>query len=287
MFKIGEFSRLTQVSIRMLRYYDEAGLLPPAQTDEQTGYRLYNAEQIFVLNRILFLRDLGCSVSEIGEALNGWEKDGPKYLLEKKQHEIENEIKREQDILAKIELAKRDIGKQKLAVHCNVSIKEVPGCHVLSLRRIVPDYYAEGQLWKELSAAAAGHQIRVSENTFTIYHDPEFKETDVDIEICAPVLLHASHEEADIITSIGEAGGFAFRDVEPVPLMASTMVHGSFHNIAGAYLDFAGWLQEHSQYIMGDTSRQIVHRGPWNEEDEAKYLTELQIPLLQKKNFSS
>lgn len=38
MFKIGEFSRLTQVTIRMLRYYDETGLLKPAKTDPRTGY---------------------------------------------------------------------------------------------------------------------------------------------------------------------------------------------------------------------------------------------------------
>ena len=41
MFKIGEFSRLTQVSVRMLRYYDETGLLKPAHIDPWTGYRLY------------------------------------------------------------------------------------------------------------------------------------------------------------------------------------------------------------------------------------------------------
>ena len=56
MFKIGEFSKLTQVSIRMLRYYDETGLLTPAKTDPWTGYRMYSAEQIPVLNRIIYLR---------------------------------------------------------------------------------------------------------------------------------------------------------------------------------------------------------------------------------------
>lgn len=44
MFKIGEFSKLTQVSIRMLRYYDENNLLKPARTDPYTGYRLYSGE---------------------------------------------------------------------------------------------------------------------------------------------------------------------------------------------------------------------------------------------------
>ena len=52
MFRIGEFSKLTQVSVRMLRYYDEAGLLKPAEVDRWTGYRLYSAGQIPRLDRI-------------------------------------------------------------------------------------------------------------------------------------------------------------------------------------------------------------------------------------------
>ena len=69
MFRIGEFSKLTQVSVRMLRYYDQEGLLKPEQTDPFTDYRLYSADQIPSLNRILFLRDLGFGVSRIREAL--------------------------------------------------------------------------------------------------------------------------------------------------------------------------------------------------------------------------
>ena len=55
MFKIGEFSKLTQVSIRMLRYYDETGLLTPAKTDPWTGYRMYSAEQIPVLLSLIHI----------------------------------------------------------------------------------------------------------------------------------------------------------------------------------------------------------------------------------------
>ncbi len=70
MFQIGEFSKLTQVTIRMLRYYDEAGLLKPAEIDSWTGYRMYSADQIPVLNKIIYLRDSGFTVSEIAAALN-------------------------------------------------------------------------------------------------------------------------------------------------------------------------------------------------------------------------
>lgn len=268
MFKIGEFSKLTQVSIRMLRYYDETGLLKPAEIDKFTNYRLYSTDQIPLLNKILFLRDLGFNVSEIALALSQWSDNFIADLLDNKRLEIENIIKTEQDKLSRIELAKRDIQQEKITMHYNVSIKSIPSYQVFSLRRVVPDYYAEGLLWKEMSAFADKNNIPVSNNTFTIYHDTDYKEKDVDIEICAPV------------ARMGEnIGGFTYRNTEPVPIMACTMVYGPFENIAGAYLAFAGWLQEHSQYKMTGQSRQIVHRGPWNEETPDEYLTEIQIPL--------
>ncbi len=268
MFKIGEFSKLTQVSIRMLRYYDETGLLKPAEIDPFTSYRQYSAEQISQLNRIVFLRDLGFNISEIAVALNQWEDQFIAGLLENKRQSIETAIKAEQDKLAKIELAQKDIRQQQIALHYNVSLKAIPGCQVLSLRRTVPDYYAEGLLWEEMAAFAEKMNISISNQTFTIYHDPDYREKDVDIEICAPVAKLRS-----------DSSGFTYRETDPVPLMASFMVYGAFRNIAGAYRAFTGWLQEHNQYRMTGKTRQIVHRGPWNEDIPEQYLTEIQIPL--------
>lgn len=153
-------------------------------------------------------------------------------------------------------------------MHYNVAIKSIPACHVLSLRKIIPDYYAEGDMWQEMSRYAAKHQIPVSGVTFSIYHDTEYKEKDVDVELCAAVRTAGENTE-----------GFTYRITEPVPFMASTMVYGAFSNIAGAYLSFAGWLQEDGRYRMSGPNRQIVHRGPWNEAEPENYLVEIQIPI--------
>ena len=154
MFKIGEFSRLTQVSIRMLRYYDETGLLKPAETDRLTGYRLYSAAQIPALNKIVFLRDLGFNVSDIAQALHEWSDGHIMGLLEAKRPETEGAIKAGQDRLARLALAKRDIEREQIAIHSNVPIKAVPSYQVLSPRRVVPDHFPEGLLWKVLAAFA-------------------------------------------------------------------------------------------------------------------------------------
>ena len=267
MFRIGEFSKLTQVSVRMLRYYDEAGLLKPAEVDRWTGHRLYSVEQIPRLDRIRYLRDSGFLISEIALAL---EMDDHALLvsLNKKCLEIEQAIQKEQERLLKIAVAKEEIQGSKSELHYHISLKSIPACQVLSLRRTVPTYYSEGDLWKELSAFAEKEEIEISSDTFTIYHDTEYREQDVDMELCAPVKKAGENREP-----------FCFRMTEAVPAMASTMVYGEFSNIKKAYLAFAKSLQKNSNYQMSAPVRQIVHRGPWNENAPAKYLTELQIPV--------
>lgn len=273
MFKIGEFSKLTQVTVRMLRYYDEAGLLKPAVIDPWTGYRMYSAEQIPALNKIIYLRDSGFTVSEIAAVLGRQENHShsTEYMTEilnKKYAEIENHIKEEQAKLQKIEIAKHELCFGTDELHYQISIKSVPSYQVLSLRRVIPDYYAEGMLWSELSEFVKEHNIEVSTNTFSIYHDQDYREKEVDVELCVTVKQFGKNKKE-----------FTFRHIESVPNMACMMVYGDFSNIAKSYQRFAGWLSGHSQYKMSGTSRQIVHRGPWNEEDPENYLIELQIPL--------
>src|SRR3990172_9888415 len=67
--KIGDFSKLSRVSIKTLRYYDEMGLLKPVEVDRLTGYRYYEYDQLPLLYRILALKDLGFSLEEIGRLL--------------------------------------------------------------------------------------------------------------------------------------------------------------------------------------------------------------------------
>src|SRR5215210_9235594 len=97
MFKIGEFSRLSRVSVRAVRHYDQLGLLTPSQTDAFTGYRYYSANQLPRLNRIIALRDLGFSLEQIagmlGEDLSTDQLLG---MLKLKRAEVEQQMQLEQ-----------------------------------------------------------------------------------------------------------------------------------------------------------------------------------------------
>ena len=71
MLKIGEFSKLSQISIRMLRHYDEIGLLHPKKVDIDTGYRLYEEEQLFTAGKISAYRSMGFGLTAIAGLLHG------------------------------------------------------------------------------------------------------------------------------------------------------------------------------------------------------------------------
>ena len=70
-FKIGEFSKLCQVTVKTLRHYEEIGLLVPIEVDEWTGYRYYDISQLRRVNRIVYLKQLGLSLEEINELFEG------------------------------------------------------------------------------------------------------------------------------------------------------------------------------------------------------------------------
>src|SRR5437667_9973674 len=104
MFKIGDFSKLSLVSVKALRYYDELGLLKPAQVDEFTGYRYYTASQLTRLNRILVMKDMGLSLSQIAHLLdNEPTPDQIRGMLRLKQVELRQELAEGQARLARIE----------------------------------------------------------------------------------------------------------------------------------------------------------------------------------------
>src|ERR1700720_1207341 len=113
MFKIGEFSKLVQVTVPTLRYYDQVGLLKPVHVDRFTSYRYYSASQLPRLNRILALKDLGFSLEQIAQTLDeGVSPEQLRGMLRLKRAELRQHIADEQARLARVEARLNDIDKE-------------------------------------------------------------------------------------------------------------------------------------------------------------------------------
>lgn len=83
--QIKDFAKFTGVSVRTLHYYDEIGLLKPAEVDKETGYRFYDEESFIRMQEILFYRELEFSLKSIGKILSSANYDKSKALNDQKQ----------------------------------------------------------------------------------------------------------------------------------------------------------------------------------------------------------
>lgn len=271
MLKIGQFSKLTQVSVRMLRYYDENDLLKPALVDTFTGYRYYRPAQIQPLRRIIFLRNLGFGVAEIGAALQDWCDAAVGRLLTAKAREIEAEIESKRASVERIQAALTDIDQQQAALNYNIVIRPEAGFQALCLRKAIPSHWHESLLWEELvDYMKRDKSVRSQRDNraLAVYRDVVHADNWVDVEVCVQV---PRMDKAD--------SPFNYRMLTDQPYIAAMMVYGAYENLAVAFKDFSEWVERHPYYEMTGETRQICHRGPGNENDSANYVTEIQIVL--------
>ena len=162
MLQIGEFSRLSRISVRMLRHYDQVGLLKPAEQDAQTGYRRYAVSQLAEANRITVLRDLGFPIREIGRLAHA--DDGElARALDDRARELEEGIGREQRRLADLRRFRQEVEAGGAAVSCEVTLVSVPPYQVVALRMELADYDEERRAWERLGALMGERGITPSE----------------------------------------------------------------------------------------------------------------------------
>ena len=278
MLQIGEFSRLSRISVRMLRHYDQVGLLKPAEQDAQTGYRRYAVSQLAEANRITVLRDLGFPIREIGRLAHA--DDGElARALDDRARELEEGIGREQRRLADLRRFRQEVEAGGAAVSCEVTLVSVPPYQVVALRMELADYDEERRAWERLGALL-GVKGTAPTETYTEYCEFCNEEagsgssgragddTAVVVEVAVATDAHGEDD-----------GPLCFYRSAALPLAASIKVYGPYENIAPVYASFARWLEDHPALRMAGPTCEVAHRGPWNADDPQDYLTEFLVPV--------
>lgn len=180
MFRIGDFSRIARVSCRLLRHYEELGLIAPARTDVHTGYRCYSAAQLPQLNRILALRELGFSLEEIGrmvqEGVSAAELRG---MLALRRAQVARNVETESLRLRQIESHIAQIETDGDAAPNDVLVRPEPERRILSFRRTLPSF-AEGV---RTLAGLAAQAPRGAGSLLAIAHSAEFEPEGIDVEL--------------------------------------------------------------------------------------------------------
>lgn len=267
MFKIGDFSKFSQVTVKTLRYYDEIGLLKPARVDDFTGYRYYSVEQLPRLNRILALKDLGFSLDQLGRLLDDdLSLEQLRGMLRMKQAELEQQLEAEGARLTRVEARLRQIEQEGKMPEYEVVLKKVEAITVAAARDVIPTYSDVDRLFGSVFAHLGQQGAGPAGPPIGIYHDAEYKERDVDAEIAVPLGgVIAGSEQVSV------------RELPAVETMATTIHKGSYDTIGDGYTALMQWVEANG-YRMADAVREVyLQYDP--ESDPATWVTEIQVPV--------
>jgi len=266
MLRIGDFSSLSQITIKTLRYYDEQGLLRPAHVDTVTGYRYYAVSQLPRLHRVLALRDLGFSLDQIGSILNdGISAEQLRGMLLLRQAEQQTRVEEEQARLARLQ-ARLSLIEKENSMSNEVVIKQIPTQWIASVRETIPNYPSVGKLYGEVYSAIPNGSCGIG---VALWHDPEFREQDVDAE--AGFYLQQP---------VAASGRVQIHELPPVTV-ASAMHHGAYNRLMEAYDALLRWVGA-SGYTKAGPIRELYLQNsmPVRQDDES-YITEIQVPVVK------
>jgi DNA-binding transcriptional MerR regulator len=271
MFTVGEFSQLAQVSKRLLRYYDEIGLLKPAHTDKFTHRRYYRADQLPRLNRILALKDLGLALDQIQRLLNDQvSTDEMQGMLLLKKAEIEQQLHDELQRIRNIESRLQFIRYAETNKPLDVVIKQIPAQAVLSLRTIFPSTEAAMALFEQIVLLLPDRSTYGW--FFGVWHGDGLDEDGMDMEMGrmmtvnthAPVLLNN-----DLHLTVHE--------LPAVETMATFVVKGPTENMHIGYSAIGTWAEVNGYHFVG-APREIAIQMP-QSTDGSDGITEIQFPV--------
>ncbi|HQO08625.1 MAG TPA: MerR family transcriptional regulator [Clostridiales bacterium] len=268
MLKIGDFSKLCRTTVKTLRYYDEIGLVTPDLISRENGYRYYKPEKLALVSEIRSLKEMGFSLEEISSVLTGRPDAGELMdILEIKKRSIENSIVREQNSVSQL---KKWISELKTELEMEkVTIKQLPDIIAATYRKIIPDFNYLYTMAPEMGdkMRKQGVVCREPAYCFNIYHDPECKDKDIDVEIVEAV-----------VKKLPDADGIIYKEMKGFKRAACIYHRGPYENFGRTYSAVFKWIEDNKLEIIGQPRESYID-GCWNKEDPNDWLTEIQVPV--------
>ena len=262
MFKIGEFSKLSMLTIKALRFYEKEGLLIPAHVDERSGYRFYEANQLETAATIKALRQLDFSVAEIRAHLNGVPL---RDALHAKKMAL---LQKQADISARISMINYLMEDSEMKYQA--VIKDIGECIVYSEERTLERYSDVTMLVLE----SAQECLRLN---------PDIECTKPDYGFCE--YLDGEHKETNMRVRYSQAvtkKGVGNQRIQFRILPATKAIciyhKGAYDRLGEAYAYIYRYAAENGYQVAG-FHRECYIDGIWNKENVEDWLTEIQLPV--------
>jgi DNA-binding transcriptional MerR regulator/effector-binding domain-containing protein len=263
-FSIGEFSRITSLSVKTLRLYHEKEILIPSEVDEFTSYRYYNEDNIEAARTIKILKEYDFSLAEIKEIMEECcEESELTEQLIKKRSEIETKIARYKEVSRSIELIIQKETEIKMKNETEFEIEEkVIETKLIAGYRMRGKYSDVGKAYGIL-ARHLGKEI--NGKAMNLYFDSEYKEEDADFEPCFPIRKGTSTDKI----SVRELGGGK----------CVSLIHkGPYETLGESYKKIYNYTRS-KNYKVHIPSREIYIKRPGMifTGNPQNYLTEIQF----------
>ncbi|MGW5223963.1 MerR family transcriptional regulator [Nocardia niigatensis] len=270
MFSIGDFARFGSVSVRMLRHYDEIGLLPPSEVDPCSGYRFYAADQLARLNRIVALKDLGFTLQQVAEMLDGQlSAERLHGMLQLRRAQLANQLAADTARLLSVEARLLRIEKEGVMPEQEIVVKPLSATLVAEMSDVAAEsgeaavgpiierlYARLGKVIPEAGLTIAGAPV--------VYYE----------ELDEGLRVHVAHQVAGTA-----APGTAF-DLRLLPEIsqAATLVHrGKLAELCVSFEAMGRWADE-NRYAPCAPIREVYLDAPEDPTSDG-WVVELQMPV--------
>ena len=265
MYKIGDFSSMSKTTIKALRYYEKENLLKPVYIDLNTGYRYYETSQLVEISKIISLRQIGLSIKDIKNILNGCDM---KSILNKRKKEIKENL-----TIYTTQLSKINYLLEENNMKNEIFIKEIPSYIIYYSDGIISDFSKIPEFVLEAGAECAKANPNLKCITpnycYVSYLDGEYKEKDIKIRY------------AEAVEEFGEETN-QIKFMKTTPVTAVCIYHkGSYENLRQSYNIILKYIEDNGYEII-DNVRECYIDGCWNKDNSDDYLTEIEFPVRKK-----
>lgn len=267
LLSIGEISRLSRLSVRMLRYYDEHDVLRPTRTDPTTGHRSYSRAQLTTARWVRELRDVGMGVAEIAACIPLLE-DPPalRAALEEQRRRL---VRDAAGVLDRVrEVDHLITALEGPAMSTTVVERTLPARTVAALRATIPTYADEGLLWQRLMAGLRGTGAVPAPDarSVAVFHDEEYVEHDPDVEV-----------QLDVVGPFASTPTVHCAEVPEQRVAVGTLT-GPYEGVGAVMAALGSWVAERGLRIAGPMFNVYVV-SPGTDPDPAHWVTEVCVPV--------
>ena len=266
---IGDFSRMTHLSVKALRHYHQIGLLEPVAIDTDSGYRLYDVEQVPVAQVIKRLKDLGMALDEIARVLQAPNVEARNRAIVEHLQRMEDQLEQTRATVASLrrlletpEQAQPRIEFRATPATSSIAIRDRVAVHDLG------DWWV--QAFEELHGEAARRRLERSGPDGALYSSSWFEDEIGDVVAFTPVRGHPA-----------TAGGRrAQLYVVPAAELAVVLHEGSMSDLDRTFAGLGTFVFERAIAVEGPI-REYYLVTAFDTPDEARHRTEVAWPIFQ------